>query len=198
MTDIIAGIDAYMTQKYGDVFACKFYGFCELAKRTNQGSEQPMPLTINGTHKREQVAIDDRYQLVTWIRVPSQATFGTNVDDADWGFGLDSGNVATVSMRMIVAHRVELGEDLIIDIARGLPSIIDSTSYKLISVSKQAINIDYGHEAIYNTELGAGQYEKHRTAWNLYVINIPVQYIRCGDFDEDFRITEKGLYRQIE
>lgn len=199
MTDIVAGIDAYMTTKYASSFACKFYGFCELTKRsTTEGTPQPIPVTINGTHKREQVAIDDRFQLLTWIRSNGAISLGQTVDDQDWGFGLDSGNVSNASLRMVVAHRVEYGENLIIDIARGLPSLIDSTNYKIISIDKRAVTISDDHETIYNTELGSGQYEKHRTPWNLYVINIPIQYIRCGDFDENFRLTESGFYREIE
>jgi len=30
------------------------------------------------------------------------------------------------------------------------------------------------------------------------VINFSVQYIRCGDFDENFRFTENGLFREVE
>jgi hypothetical protein len=198
MTDIVQGIDSWMTHKYSDVYSLLLYGFCELGKRTNEGSTQPLPMTITGTHKRRQVALDDRYQLITWTRLPGTISFGETVDEQDWAFGLDQGNVSNAGLRMIVAHKVELGENLIVDIARGFPSTLSNDNYKVISIDKPGISIDADHETIYNTELGAGQYEKHRTAWNLYVISLTVQYIRCGDFDENFRFTENGLFREIE
>lgn len=198
MTDIVAGIDAWMTERYASTYTALFYGFCELGRRTNTGSEQPIPMTITGTHKRQQVALDDRYDLITWIRQVGNITFGETIEDSDWAFGIDHGNVSTANLRMVVAHKVELGENLIIDIARGLPALLTNSSYKIISIDKLGITIDTDHEAIYNTELGAGQYEKHRTPWNLYTVNFGVQYIRCGDYDENFRFTESGRFRQIE
>lgn len=180
MTDIVKGIDAWMTETYGNMYSLLLYGFCELSNRTNSdGATQPIPLTITGTHKRAQVALDDRRQLITWIRLPGTITLGENIDENNWAFGLDDGNVSTANLRMVVAHKVELGEDLIVDIARGIPSFLSNTGYKIISVDKGNILIDADHETIYNTELGAGQYEKHRTVWNLYVINVSVQYIPC-------------------
>lgn len=198
MTDIVQGIDAWMTERYANTYSLLLYGFCELGKRTNEGKTQPLPMTITGTHKRRQVALDDRYQVVTWIRQNGTITFGESIDDQNWAFGLDDGNVANANLRMVVAHKVELGENLIIDIARGLPALLNNENYKVISIDKGSISIDTDHENIYETELGDGQYEKHRTPWNLYVINFAVQYIRCGDFDENFRFTENGLFREVE
>ena len=188
MTDIVQGIDTWMTQRYANTYSLLLYGFCELGKRTNNNSTQPMPMTITGTHRRQQVSLDDRYQINTWSRLSGTVTFGNTIEDNDWAFGLDDGNVSSVALRMIVAHKVELGENLIVDIARGMPALLSNEDYKMISIGD--VTIDTDHETIYNTELGAGQYEKHRTAWNLYVINFNVQYIRCGDFDENFRFTE--------
>ena len=179
MTDIVAGIDAWMRERYATSYSLLLYGFCELARRTNTGSEQPLPLTITGTHKREQVALDDRYQLITWVRLPGTISFGDQVDGNDMAFGLDDGHVSTAALRMVVAHKVALGEILIVDIARNLPPILSNPAYRIISVDKPSISIDADHETIYNTELGSGQYEKHRTAWNLYVINFNVQFITC-------------------
>jgi len=198
MTDIVQGIDAWMTGKYGNTYSLLLYGFCELGKRTNADSTQPLPMTITGTHRRKQVALDDRFQVVTWTRLPGTITFGETIDESNWAFGLDDGNVSSAGLRMIIAHKVELGENLIVDIARGLPSLLLNDNYKIISIDKAATTIDADHETIYNTELGAGQYEKHRTAWNMYAVNFNVQYIRCGDFDENFRFTENGLFREIE
>jgi len=180
MTNIVQGIDAWMTDTYGSTYSMLLYGFCELGKRTNKDNViQPLPMTITGTHKRQQVALDDRYQIVTWTRLPGTISFGEDIDDNDWAFGLDQGNVSTTGLRMIIAHKVDLGENLIVDIAHGIPSILSNVNYKIISIDKPGISIDADHENIYNNEMGAGQYEKHRTAWNIYAINLNVQFIPC-------------------
>lgn len=178
MTEIIQKIDEWTAQQFA-AYSLLLYGFCELGKRTNNTSTQPLPMTITGTHKRQQVALDDRKQFITWIRIPGVTSFGQDVEDQDWGFGLDAGNVSTTGLRMIVAHKVELGENVIFDLAINIPDLFQHPSFKVISVDKSGISIDMDHEEIYNTELGSGQYEKHRTAWNIYAVNIPVQYISC-------------------
>ena len=198
MTDIINAFDAWMTDRYATQFQTKFYGFCELIKKTTPTETQPIPATITGTHKREQVALNDKYDLMSWVRIVNAVDVIDDIDGNDWAFGLDEGNTQRVNLRIVIAQKVELGENLIIDIARGMPSLFTISGYKIISVNKGTIGIDFDHEAIYTTELGNTAYERHRLTWNLYVINAGVEFIRCGDYDGDFRLTEGGVYRQIE
>lgn len=176
MIPIVAKMDEYMTVKYGS-YKHTFFGLCELSNRTNQNSTQPIPVTITGTHKRQQVSLDDKKDLITWFRIDGQATSSNLIEDNDWGFGLDAGNVQTVNLRMVVAHKVELGETLIYAIAKGIPDLFTISGYEVVSLDKGQTVIDHDHETIYNTELGTGTYERHRFPWNLYAVNFLVSFI---------------------
>jgi len=78
---------------------------------------------------------------------------------------------------MVLALKVELGEQLAYQIVRYLPELLSANGYSLISINRPDISISADHEAIYTTELGNGNYERHRFTWNLYAIEIPLQYI---------------------
>jgi hypothetical protein len=192
MTEIMQAIDEWMTDRYAGIYQTKFFGFCELAKRTNETTAQPIPLTITGTHKREQVSLDDRFQLVTWMRIPGTVR---REDDPDWDFGVVHSRKQIAGLRFVIAHKVALGEDLIFDIADSVPDLFEIPGYEIAFVDDGGV-IDFDHETIYNTELGAGQYEKHRTAWNLYVLHLDISFIKC--IGADARISEDNKVRVIE
>lgn len=176
MTAIIAAIDAYMTANFGQ-YTHTFFGFCELANRSNgDGAVQPIPVTITGTHKRTQVSLDDKMQLVTWIRLINTGN-GNEIDGNDWDFGVDDNSVQTASLLMFVAHKVELGENLIHEIVAGLPGIFTVSGYRIVSLDRGLLAIDADHESIYNSELGTGVYERHRFPWNLYSVSLNIEFI---------------------
>lgn len=178
MTEIVSSIDAWMETNYGS-YSHTFWGFCELAKRTHENKEQPIPVTINGTHKRSQVSLDDKKQMVTWFRLVNTVEFGNEIEGNDWSFGLEDSNVQTATLRMVIATKVEIGENLIFSIAKKMPGIFSAAGYTIISIDRSGLTIDTNHEEIYLTELGQGKYEQHRFPWNLNVLNIPVSFILC-------------------
>ena len=159
----------------------KNWGFVELVNRQSKGkkgeSTQPIPMTINGTADREQVALDDRFDFIEWIRwvTPLQAV--PNEDDS---WGLKEGKRKTMPLRIVIAHKVELGENLVVQIAENLPEVIYLTGFDFIFVNEWTI--DPNHETIYVTELGETVYELHRFNWNVYAIDLEVQFKQCVDF----------------
>lgn len=159
----------------------KNWGFVELSNRTSKGnkstSTQPIPMTINGTGDRQQVSLDDRFQFIEWIRWTDRARAVVNPDD-QWG--LKEGKRKTLPLRIVIAHRVELGEDLIFQIAENLPQIITLTGYEFIFL--EGWEIDNSHEQIYRTELGDTVYEQHRFDWNIYTIDLNVEFKQCVDY----------------
>jgi len=193
MTEIIASIDAWTDNNFPDLQR-KLWGFCELAHRTVGGGDQPTVMTINGTSNRQNVTLDDRYQFITWFRLEN----GIDVDNnPDWNYGFSEARYQTARLRWVIAHRVELGENLIYSLVNGLPEQWSVNGFQFV-FTKPQINIDYNHEAIYNTELGKTVYEKHRFPWNLYVINLSVEFILCEGYTsqpgccEDSLLAESG------
>lgn len=160
----------------------KSWGFAELVRRESKGkdktSTQPIPMTINGTSDRQRISLDDKYKFITWIRwVSPVQTF----QDADDGWGLRPARRKRIPIRIVVAHKVELGEDVIYDLARSLPAALMLSGYEFVYLDQYQIDPD--HENIYVTELGETVYEKHRFPWNLYVINLDVI---CSDSKCEF------------
>lgn len=187
MIEIIQKLDEITEELYPESssFKKKLWGYCELAKRSSQGDnsigEQPLVITINGTSDRQYVTLDDRYDFISWMRTPSPITLQNTIAGSDWGFGFDEGQVQKLTIRWVIAHKVEYGEMLIFNLVRQLPARINIPGYGFVSIDKTNVSIDPDHEAIYQTELGNTVYEKHRTTWNLYVINTPVEYILDPD-----------------
>lgn len=187
MNEIIESISAYITTWASDnveqsPLAVKSWGFAELANRTSKGkastSTQPIPMTINGTGQREQIAIDDRYDFISWIRLNSPVSLVRSEAD-DWG--LTEGKRLRLPLRIVIAHKVELGEDLVFNLADSFPPnmVLDGFDFIFLN-SDGAVETD--HENIYTTELGATVYEQHRFNWNIYVLNLDIEYKRCIGF----------------
>lgn len=170
MKEITEAIDAWTTAEFTSTM--KLWGYCELMTR----QDQVMPVTING---REQVTLDDNYDLITWIRRDGSKTLGNEIEGNDWGFGVKQGIVQTQSVRIVVAHKIAIGEDFMEDFVKEFPTTLDVDGYSIVSVNKNGITIDPDHEAVYRTELGATNYEKHRFLWNVYALIVQLEYIPC-------------------
>lgn len=165
----------------------KNWGFAELARRTSRGKkfgqdqgkgEQPIPMTINGTGEREQISLDDTFDWIHWIRVPGRAQIVSSEADS---WGLVEGRQHNLGLRIVIAHKVELGENLVNQLVAELPASLIIPGLEYVWVDPASV-IDYDHETIYNTELGATVYEKHRFDWNIYVIELNCQFLPCIDY----------------
>lgn len=188
MTEIIESIDAWTENNFPDLNK-KLWGFCELAHRTIDGKDQPTVMTINGTTDRKHVTLDDRYNFITWFRLERGIRYDGN---PDWSFGFKEARYQTANLRWVIAHRVELGENLIYSIVNGLPEQFSVNGFQFVFANPEG-DIDYDHEIIYNTELGKTVYEKHRFPWNLYVINLNVNFIVCEGYTSQSGCCEDSL-----
>lgn len=157
----------------------KNWGFAELANRENKGktrtSTQPIPMTINGTGERKQISLDDKNDFIYWIRWTSPVT-SRQADEDSWGLSIGSRQI--LPLRIVLAHKVELGEELVFRVVEGLPGSLIITGYEFVFLNED-YQIDPDHEAIYRTELGDTVYEKHRFDWNIYAVDLNVEFIRC-------------------
>jgi hypothetical protein len=174
MTEIIQAIDNYSADYLSD-YTLKNYGFCELMKKSSKGTEQLMPVTIS---TREQVSIDDRYEAITWVRWISPTSYENN---EDFSFGKSEARVGSIPIRLVLAHKSELGEGIALGYVNSLPSKFTVSGYKFVFTSA-SLSVDPDHEAIVQAELGPelyAAYEKHRFTWNLYIVNINIQFLQC-------------------
>lgn len=176
MIGFISKLDEWTNTVYAALDR-KIWGFCELAHRTVDNKDQPTVMTVNGTSDRENVTLDDRYQLITWFRIVNSITLSNEISGNDWAFGFDSGHVQKGQLRWVIAHIVELGEELIYNFARQIPDKFTINGYQVAFVDRESVSIDHDHETIYRTELGDTVYEKHRFPWNIYVVTFDVEYI---------------------
>lgn len=171
MTAIIDEIDAYTLNSFS-YLKVKAFGFCELMTKTTKDGSQVMPVTIPD---RAHVSLDNKYNFITWIRWVDPVRFDLS---EDWSFGRTEAEEGALTLRIVVAHKVTLGENLIFTFARGLPRQLELSGYKYIFMNgRPQINPD--HEGIYNTELGQTVYEKHRFPWNLYTVDVTFNFIEC-------------------
>lgn len=179
MIEIIAKIDDWTSSRYPSANK-KLWGYCELMRKTTgtPPSEQPMPIKIiNGVADRGngQVSLDDRYDIITWVRLPGTIRKVENEDD---GWGIKESRRKEATLRWIIAHKVELGENFILELLRDLPDRFVIPSYEFVFIDND-VNVDADHESIYTTELGNTVYEKHRFNWNIYAIELSVEFILC-------------------
>jgi hypothetical protein len=137
--------------------------------------------------------LDDAYNFISWFRLPGRIDAVPSEDD-NWG--LREGRKMTATMRWVVAHRVELGEELILDLVSGIPvSLRNIGVFQYVFVDPD-IRIDADHESIYATELGNTEYEKHRLDWNIYAVEIAIEFMLCPGVT--IRITEDNVIRILE
>lgn len=180
MTDLVQAIDDYTRSKFGYLNS-KLYGFCELMTKSAKDSKgkpfggsgsQPMPVTIPG---RQQVAIDDRYEFITWVRWVDPVRYEVN---EGYSFGRNKAREGGITLRIVIAHRVKLGEALVFNFVYGLPVQFNLPGYKYVFV-EDSPTVNPDHESIYTTELGNTAYEKHRFEWNLYTVDVTMSFIQC-------------------
>lgn len=191
MTELIEAIDAY-TADYFSSYVLKNWGFCELMKKTagEGGAVQPIPVTIPG---RKQVSLLDTYEIITWIRMTGNVQYEPN---EEWSFGKNEARFATVPLRLVFANKVSLSnaENLVFEYLQNFPSKLTVADYEFIFIGANS-TVDPDHESVYQTELGDTVYEKHRFTWNVYAVNLNVQFIIC---EGDYRLTEGGAFRILE
>jgi hypothetical protein len=204
MEEIIQEIADYIEDWTVDYLASspganvKNWGFAELVNREAKGkkiSSQPIPMTINGTGDRDQISLDDRYDFIEWIRWISPLQSVANDEDS---WGLREGKRVRLPLRIVIAHKVTLGENLIFDLVAGLPENLVISGFDIVFLNSD-YSIDPDHEAIYKEELGETVYELHRFDWNVYVINLNVEFVKGNECIPDFyRLTETGSFRTLE
>lgn len=176
MTGLIEAIDTWFADKYSD-FTQKLFGFCELVHRTTKEITTPIPATITGTSDRKYVTLDDRYQIITWFRWTGQMISSDEIEGQNWSFGFQEAPVKKPVILWVIAIRVELGEEMIFDIASALPKGFAVLGYQVSFIDRSTIVVDPDHETIYKTELGDTVYEKHRFTWNIYTISFSADLV---------------------
>lgn len=167
MKDICDQIDLYIVDKL-PCPGIKFSGLAELATKANQ----PHPVTVND---RQQVAINDRYDGIFYHRLLSSGS--TQPDE--WQRGNVSLSVFSSKLRSVLAFKVKkFAEEFIYDFVNAMPDSLQLTGYHLLDVTNN-MTIIADQEAVYKTEFGSGDYEKHILTWNIYAIEYNVEFIKC-------------------
>jgi hypothetical protein len=167
LKDICDAIDIYIINKI-PCPGIKFFGFAELAIKANQ----PHPVTIPD---RQQVAINDRYDGICYHRLLSSGL--TQPEE------LQRGNISvslfSSRMRTVLAFKVKkFAEEFIFDFNKAMPDLLNINGYHSVDVTNN-VGINSDQEAIYKTEFGGGDYEKHILTWNIYAIEYNVEFIKC-------------------
>ena len=119
----------------------KAYGLCELVLKDNQ----PHPVTYD--LKRTQAQIHDRYDGIFYHRLLNSES----QEDLDMSFGVDILDRTLARFRIVLAYKVQLGENFIMDFVRAIPKKIELDNYKFIHRS-QGVTLIADHEGVYNQE----------------------------------------------
>jgi hypothetical protein len=174
MTEIIDAIDDWFKSEFSQYNILQF-GLCELIKRSAGESKTEQVIPVNVTDRSLKVSLDDRYKIVTWTRWTQPITYEAS---EDWSFGRSESRFANVPLRMVFGIKQDLGEDIIFDVVNNFPSKFTVAGFQLVFTDgKPAIDPD--HETIFTTEFGNVVYEKHRLTWNMYAVNLNIQFIEC-------------------
>jgi hypothetical protein len=179
MIEIIEKLDEWTGAEYPSANK-KLWGYCELMTKTtgSPAGEQPMPVKIiNGVADRgtNQVSLDDRYDIITWVRLTNGPS---RIEHEDDGFGIRKSRRKAATLRWVIAHKVELGENFINELLRDFPDRLAVDGYEFVFLDDD-FEVDPDHESIYETELGKTVYERHRFNWNIYAVELNVEYILC-------------------
>jgi hypothetical protein len=190
MTELVNAIDEYTSENFGYLDPVKLWGFCELSYKsatdtggTVQGatSTQPIVMTVpdspvrNGS--RQSVSLQDKYNFITWVRWIEPARGQIN---PAFQYGSQEQDEYILPLRIVVAHKATLGENLIFSFAKGLPKKIVNSGFDYIFMEGRA-NVNPDHESIYQTELGNTAYEKHRFTWNIYTVDVTYRFMYCEE-----------------
>lgn len=140
---------------------------CELITKDNQ----PHPITVT---TRRQVAPNDRYDAVIYYRILDSPV---NAEEPDM-WGRTFRKKVAQRLRMVVFVKHSKGESWIYDLINELPDTLVVTGYRAIDLGPN-FNLIVDQQGIYQQELGANDYERHATSWNIYAIEFDVNLIRC-------------------
>jgi hypothetical protein len=179
MTGIIEAIDTWTASRY-HAYNKKLYGFCELIRTTSgdKGEEHVYPITV--ATPRVKAGINDNYTFITWVRWINPVTYENN---SEWSFGKKDARFGNIPLRIVLAHKTSLGEDLVFDFINAFPNKFTVPGMQLV-FSDEKPSIDPDHESIVREELGPAayiSYEKHRLTWNVYVLNVTMQFLECEE-----------------
>jgi hypothetical protein len=178
MIEIIESLDEWTAEQYSGL-TTKLWGYSELIHRTSGSppADQPIPVKIiDGVADRgtNQISLDDKFELITWVRLTDLST----IENEDDNWGLKDGRRQSITLRWIIANRIELGENFINDLLRDMPDRFVIENYDFAHINPD-IKVDADHESVYRTELGNTVYEKHRFNWNIYAVSLNVEFIKC-------------------
>lgn len=167
MTDIIDALDEYMDSLFTD-HGCKAYGLAELVKKGASMS----PVRVD---TRTQIAINDNYDVQWYHRILSSGS----VPNEEESFGDKIAREQRVRIRTVFASKHKKGETIRYDFANSLPESIEIDGYRRIDLDENLTMIE-DQENVYNTEFGAGDYEKHILSWNILALEYDILFIRCA------------------
>ena len=170
MTTITDLIDAHYEDVY-DSLNIKYWGLAEL---TDYSGDR-FPITVGERHK---VCIDERYDACVWYREIS----GNQTDNEELSYGLEIKTQMNVTLRIIVAYKVELGEMFKYEFMNNFPKNIglddvSPSNYEYLEIGPGSIDLD--HEKIAVQEEIHTQYNKHRVCWNIFTFDNEIQFIIC-------------------
>jgi hypothetical protein len=165
-----------ITQKLDDILltrlpndGIKFYGLAELVSKENSR----YPVTVND---RGKVAIDDKWDAVFYHRVISN---NPSLSE-EFSFGLRTATMNQVTLRTVVAYKINKGEEWRYTFANAYPQMMQLTGYEYIQFSPTAFNED--HESVMNEEFVEVKYHDHRLPWNVFSFDNIVEFVKCHDF----------------
>lgn len=167
MTDVIEALDTYMDGLFTD-HGCKVYGLCETVKK----GAAIMPVTVDD---RKQVAIDDKYDVQWYHRILSSGSVPSEADS----FGGKIAREHHVRVRTVFASKHKKGEKIRYEFAYALPESIALDGYRKIDLDENLTMIE-DQEAVYNSEFGVADYEKHILSWNIVAMEYDIVFIPCG------------------
>lgn len=150
----------------------KFWGLAELITKGTQA--HPVTVDLLGNPKRSQIAIDDKFDGIVYHRVLSGGSL-----PSEESFGSEIALEYAVKLRTVLSYKVsKLPEEFAYDFANAIPDTLSLTGYKYIDASEN-VTLIVDQEAIYKTEFGGGDYEKHITPWNIVAIEHDIQFVKC-------------------
>lgn len=145
-----------------------WFGLAELMIK----GTQPHPVTIPD---RKQVSLKDNYNGIVYHRVLSMSP----AESADFSFGSRLAVDMKVRMRTVLAFKVaKFEEEFIFTFVKTFPQELFIDGYKLIDLPPSK-NVIVDQEAVYKTEFGGGDYEKHIVTYNIFAIEYEIDTIKC-------------------
>lgn len=147
----------------------QFMGLAELVSK----EDSRYPVTIND---RKKVSINDKWDALVYHRVISN---NPSLAD-DFSFGLRTATRNEVTLRTVVAYKINKGEEWRYDFANAYPQILQKVGYEYIEFRPSGFNED--HEAVVREEFVEIPYHHHRLPWNVFSFDNIVEFIKCHDF----------------